>query len=506
MIAPNSVVFSTEPHRSVVVGVREQRRPERAQRLAVDELGEQPAEDPEQQRVDVEQARHQHQREEAGHHQVLDRVHAQHLQRVELLADLARAEVGGDRRARDTRRARSRSRRGRSRGSRASTKNPPRRSSAPKIVEEVRRLQTRRGVVRAQTVETSSGNQHSRSANRNCETNSPPYGYGGRSADQIVLPVRIIMSPISSSRFLVGRNARSAALRTTALPAPPRVDGRRHARTELYAMRWRRATPAHSRAAVRPSRGTHWYRGLAVRGSRMRQSPSSASVGAGAALAAGCGGRDTPGRARTERRPSRSRSSARQLPRSCRRWRARRTMVLRGAQHGRAPRCPNVAVTVDSFDYRQQLSPTWPPASARSGSSNRVPGRSPNTRSKVEAISAPGGGQTAYVEHVGARPARAGAHADVRLARDSGEARHATPSTTRIAAGLAGNAPGAQLGTAALRRWASSTVDDRPAARRPRHVNPETGKVVTGPYALERSRTRGPAAPRQPNGPLPRAR
>src|SRR4051794_41845143 len=60
----------------------------------------------------------------------------------------------------------------------------------------------------------SSGNQHRRSANRNWDTNSPPYGYGGLRADTIVLPVRIIMSPTSSSRFFVGRNARSATLRT----------------------------------------------------------------------------------------------------------------------------------------------------------------------------------------------------------------------------------------------------------------------------------------------------
>ena len=39
----------------------------------------------------------QHQREEPRHDQVLDRVDAEHLERVELLADLARAEVGGDR-------------------------------------------------------------------------------------------------------------------------------------------------------------------------------------------------------------------------------------------------------------------------------------------------------------------------------------------------------------------------------------------------------------------------
>jgi hypothetical protein len=47
--------------------------------------------------------------------------------------------------------------------------------------------------------------------------NSPPYGYGGLSADINVLPVRIIMSPTCSSRFLVGRNALSATARTTVL-------------------------------------------------------------------------------------------------------------------------------------------------------------------------------------------------------------------------------------------------------------------------------------------------
>ena len=45
-----------------------------------------------------------HQRQEARHDQVLDRVDAEHLQGVELLADLAGAEVGGDRGAGDARR------------------------------------------------------------------------------------------------------------------------------------------------------------------------------------------------------------------------------------------------------------------------------------------------------------------------------------------------------------------------------------------------------------------
>ena len=73
--------------------------PERPERAAVEDLGDDPAEDPEQQRVDVEQAGDEHQRQKARHDEVLDGVHAEHLQRVELLAHLARAQIGGDRRA-----------------------------------------------------------------------------------------------------------------------------------------------------------------------------------------------------------------------------------------------------------------------------------------------------------------------------------------------------------------------------------------------------------------------
>src|SRR6266511_3316753 len=77
-----------------------------------------------------------------------------------------------------------------------------------------------------------SGSQQSRSMNRNCWTNSVPYGYGGRSAETIVLPVRIIMSPTCSSRFLVGKKTRSAALRTTTqlLPGGTTQRPRKHVR------------------------------------------------------------------------------------------------------------------------------------------------------------------------------------------------------------------------------------------------------------------------------------
>src|SRR4051794_20210844 len=95
----------------------------------------------------------------------------------------------------------------------ARTENPPKPSSAPNNTRKFAACNPRAPYPKA-TVLTSSGNQHSFNAKRNWLTNSPPYGYGGLRADMIVLPVRIIMSPTSSSRFLTGKNPRSATLRT----------------------------------------------------------------------------------------------------------------------------------------------------------------------------------------------------------------------------------------------------------------------------------------------------
>src|SRR3954447_20232473 len=99
----------------------------------------------------------------------------------------------------------------------ASTKKPPRRSSAPKRTRKFAACRPGAPYPNA-TVETSNGNQHSFNAKRNWLTNSLPYGYGGRRADMIVLAVKIIMSPTSSSRFLTGKNPRSATLRTNWSP------------------------------------------------------------------------------------------------------------------------------------------------------------------------------------------------------------------------------------------------------------------------------------------------
>ena len=101
MIAPNRVHLEDRAPELGRRGVVQERGEEAAQGGVVGELGEDAAGDPEQKGVDVEQAGDQHQGKEAGHDQVLDRVDAEDLERVELLADLAGAEVGGDRGAGD---------------------------------------------------------------------------------------------------------------------------------------------------------------------------------------------------------------------------------------------------------------------------------------------------------------------------------------------------------------------------------------------------------------------
>src|SRR3954451_22602601 len=91
----------------------------------------------------------------------------------------------------------------------------------------------------------------------NCWTNSMPYGNGGLSADVIVLPVRIIMSPTCSSRPLAGRNTRSAAALTNSLDPPSgghRPPAKRFAR-EAYGMdcagsRGNRTAPRSGRHVV----------------------------------------------------------------------------------------------------------------------------------------------------------------------------------------------------------------------------------------------------------------
>src|SRR5215212_9311818 len=112
------------------------------------------------------------------------------------------------------------------------------------------------------------------SAKRNCWTNSVPYGYGGRIADMIVLPVRIIMSPTCSSRFFVGKNALSATDRTTQLLLPMA------AASERYPIKNARHK---GELALRPPK--RWYVAPALRGMYALFAPVLAVL-----ALAGCGG------------------------------------------------------------------------------------------------------------------------------------------------------------------------------------------------------------------------
>ena len=103
MIAPNNVVFTTEAPQVGGLSVVEEGGEERTERGVVDECGQHAAQDPEAQSEDVEETGHEHQRQEARHDEVLDRVDSHHHKRVELIANLAGAEVGGDRRPGNTR-------------------------------------------------------------------------------------------------------------------------------------------------------------------------------------------------------------------------------------------------------------------------------------------------------------------------------------------------------------------------------------------------------------------
>src|SRR5580692_9703586 len=119
-------------------------------------------------------------------------------------------------------------------------------------------------------------------------------------ADQIVLPVRIIMSPNSSSTCLTDGKARSATLRTISLLALPRVAtvGARNSTPCPH-----RAPPATVATDAPPLRAAgRWYRGAIVwgrcRAARLTRRPLHArgarllpliSLCAAAPVMSGCG-------------------------------------------------------------------------------------------------------------------------------------------------------------------------------------------------------------------------
>jgi hypothetical protein len=138
---------------------------------------------------------------------------------------------------------------------------------------------------------------------------------------------------------------------------------------------------------------------------------------------------------------------------------------------------PNIAVTVDSFSYAS----TYPGLAVRQRPVwviEEGPGRQPSTPVESEAISPPGGGQTAYVNTWAIGP----------LAPESSQTFewHVVPVKPgrytvhyTIAAGLAGKAKAASPSGRAVTGALTADIAGTPAAR---HVNPATGKVEPGQF------------------------
>lgn len=138
---------------------------------------------------------------------------------------------------------------------------------------------------------------------------------------------------------------------------------------------------------------------------------------------------------------------------------------------------PNVAVSVDSFSYVEKH-----PELASNKRPIWVVEEGPGTPAKVpvqsQAVSPPGGAQTAYVNTWALGPLKAGASRTfvwkVVPVKSGAHTVHLT-----VAAGLAGNARAALSGGGTVTRSLSAKVAPKPPLT---HVDPNTGKVVPGPF------------------------
>jgi hypothetical protein len=156
---------------------------------------------------------------------------------------------------------------------------------------------------------------------------------------------------------------------------------------------------------------------------------------------------------------------------------ARETRMVLQVRNAGAQTVPNVAVSIDSFaytsDYPNLASNKRPIWVIETG-----PGALPQRPVESEAVSPPGGGQTAYV-NTWALGALAPGHTSTFVWRvmpvKSG--RYTVHYT--VAAGLAGKAR-AQLAHGGLAvGHLTAEIAPRPPAT---HVDPETGEVVPGTY------------------------
>jgi hypothetical protein len=138
---------------------------------------------------------------------------------------------------------------------------------------------------------------------------------------------------------------------------------------------------------------------------------------------------------------------------------------------------PNVAITVDSFSYVEKY-----PELAANKRPVWVVEEGPGTPAKLpvqsQAVSPPGGGQTAYVNTWALGALKAGSSRTFTWKVVPVKAGSHTVHL-RVAAGLAGNARATLSGGGPITRSFTAQIAPAPPIT---HVDPRTGKVVPGPF------------------------
>jgi hypothetical protein len=136
---------------------------------------------------------------------------------------------------------------------------------------------------------------------------------------------------------------------------------------------------------------------------------------------------------------------------------------------------PNVAITVDSFSYVEKY-----PDLAANKRPIWVVEEGPGTPAKLpvqsQAVSPPGGGQTAYVNTWALGPLKAGAARTFTWKVTPVKAGSHTVHLS-VAAGLSGNAHAALAGGGPVTRSFTASIAAIPPLT---HINPETGKLAPG--------------------------
>jgi hypothetical protein len=198
-------------------------------------------------------------------------------------------------------------------------------------------------------------------------------------------------------------------------------------------------------------------------------------LGACAALVAGgCGG----GTEQNHGEPKQSydmRISAATFPAN--QTMARPTQLSVRVSNESASTVPNVAVSVDSFSYVEKY-----PELAANKRPIWVVEEGPGTPAELpvqsQAVSPPGGGQTAYVNTWALGPLKAGASRTFTWKVVPVKAGSYTVHLA-VAAGLAGNARATLKAKGAATRSLTAKIAPEPPIT---HVDPSTGKVVPGPF------------------------